>query len=63
LWRLAPEVARRLPTVDPGALGDGSELYFANSLSQRMVSYLGAVLDRRERPVGSRSGDQTGPIT
>jgi DICT domain-containing protein len=63
LWRLAPEVARRLPMVDPGAVGDGSELYFANSLSQRMVSYLGAVLDRRDRPLGSHPADQARPIT
>jgi MerR family transcriptional regulator, light-induced transcriptional regulator len=53
LWRLAPDVARRLPDVDRGTVGDGSELYFANALSQRMISYLGALLDRRQRPLGS----------
>jgi DICT domain-containing protein len=45
LWRLAPDVARRLPQVEHGAVGDGSELLFADALSQRMVSYLATLVD------------------
>lgn len=50
LWRLAPEVARRLPEADGAAVSDGGELRFATGLSQRMVGYLGDLLDRGRGP-------------
>ncbi len=63
LWSLAPQVAGRLPASDPGDVGDGSELAFANALSQRMVSYLAALLDRRQRPGGPDRAGQPVPVT
>jgi DICT domain-containing protein len=53
LWRLAPEVAGRLPGADEDAVVNGGELRFATALSLRMVVYLGELLDGRERvPAG-----------
>jgi DICT domain-containing protein len=52
LWRLAPEIARRMPVTDPDAAVDGGELPFATALSQRMVGYLGELIDRRSPPHG-----------
>ena len=45
LWRLAPQVAQRLPDSNPDAVAEGGELGFASALSQRMVGYLGRLLD------------------
>jgi hypothetical protein len=47
LWRLAPQVAQRLPETDPDAVVHGGELEFATALSQRMVGYLGRLVDDR----------------
>lgn len=51
LWRLAPDVARRLPPANGQATMTGEELRFATALSQRMVGYLGNLLDRPVAPV------------
>jgi DICT domain-containing protein len=60
LWRLAPEVAGRLPEADEDSVVNGGELQFATALSQRMVVYLGELLDGRERvPAGSSAEDAT----
>jgi DICT domain-containing protein len=53
LWRLAPSVAQRMPARSGDAATTADELRFATSLSHRMVSYLGALLDRRPEPVAS----------
>ena len=45
LWRLAPQVARGLPETNPDAVIHGGELEFATALSQRMVGYLGRLID------------------
>jgi DICT domain-containing protein len=45
LWRLAPQVARGLPATNPDAVIHGGELAFATALSQRMVGYLGRLID------------------
>lgn len=45
LWRLAPPVARRLPESNADAVVHGGELEFATALAQRMVSYLGRLVD------------------
>jgi MerR family transcriptional regulator, light-induced transcriptional regulator len=47
LWRLAPQVAQRLPEGNPDAVVHGGELEFAAALSQRMVGYLGRLVDAR----------------
>jgi DICT domain-containing protein len=47
LWRLAPQVAQRLPETDPDAVAHGGELRFATALSQRVVGYLGRLVDDR----------------
>ena len=47
LWRLAPQVAQRLPQTNPDAVVHGEELAFATALSQRMVGYLGRLIDDR----------------
>ena len=46
LWRLAPSVAQRMPAPAEEAATTADELRFANALSQRMVSYLGNLVDR-----------------
>lgn len=65
LWNLAPQVARRLPDAQDAAVSDAAKLQFATALSQRMVGYLGELLDRCERPEPPRapSVDDRGPIT
>lgn len=45
LWQLAPDVARRLPSPDEEPSVNGDELAFATALSQRMVGYIGRLLD------------------
>jgi DNA-binding transcriptional MerR regulator len=50
LWRLAPHVARGLPETNPDAVIHGGELEFATALSQRMVGYLGRLIDDRITP-------------
>jgi DICT domain-containing protein len=45
LWQLAPDVARRLPSPEEPTV-TGEELGFATGLSQRMVGYLGGLIDR-----------------
>ncbi len=47
LWRLAPQVAQRLPESNPDAVIHGGELVFATALSQRMIGYLGRLIDDR----------------
>ena len=44
LWSLAPEVAGRLPELEPPTPSGIEELRFASALSQRIVGYLGAVI-------------------
>jgi MerR family transcriptional regulator, light-induced transcriptional regulator len=50
LWRLAPRVAQRLPETDPDAVVHGGELGFATALSQRVVGYVGRLVDDRVTP-------------
>ncbi len=50
LWRLAPAVARRMPESNPDAVIHGGELEFATALSQRMIGYLGRLIDERITP-------------
>jgi hypothetical protein len=47
LWRLAPHIAQRLPESNADAVIHEGELEFATALSQRMVSYLGRLVDNR----------------
>jgi DICT domain-containing protein len=42
LWKLAPEIARRLPEPGEDATLGADELRFASALAQRIVGYLGA---------------------
>ena len=50
LQRFAPAIAARVPdALGPPGTGLTPELRFASSLSHRMVSYLGALLDRLPR--------------
>jgi DICT domain-containing protein len=58
LWRLAPEIARRLPQAEEQAMANGAELHFASALSRRMVGYLAALLDRRDERVVSPAADE-----
>ena len=44
LWKLAPEVARRLPDLPVNAGLGGEELRFAGALAQRVVGYLGRLV-------------------
>lgn len=53
LQRLAPDVARRLPRRDGETTGGAPELDFATALSQRMVGYLGDLLDGRRGTAGA----------
>ncbi len=48
LWRLAPEVADRLPESGEEAVVNGGERQFATAVSQRMIAYLGKLIDGRE---------------
>jgi DICT domain-containing protein len=50
LWRLAPSVAQRIPAPPEDAATTADELRFANALSQRMVNYLGNLVDRGSGP-------------
>jgi MerR family transcriptional regulator, light-induced transcriptional regulator len=45
LWDLAPEVARRLPERAVDVSGGADDLRFAAALSQRMVRYVGALVE------------------
>jgi MerR family transcriptional regulator, light-induced transcriptional regulator len=54
LWRLAPQVARRLPETNADAVVHGEALEFATALSQRMVSYLGRLVDHPPAASGRR---------
>ena len=42
LWKLAPEIARRLPGPEADAALGADELRFASALAQRIVGYLAA---------------------
>ena len=54
LWELSPTVAERLPQTPDDPASGADELRFAAALSQRMVSYLGALAEHgpawRRRP-------------
>jgi hypothetical protein len=44
LWKLSPEVARRVPEPREDVVVGAAELRFAGALSQRIVGYLGMVV-------------------
>ncbi len=44
LWKLAPEIAGRLPDVQAQAALGADELRFASALANRVVGYLGALV-------------------
>ena len=45
LWKLSPEIASRLPDLSSDVTFGADELRFADALSQRIVGYLGALVD------------------
>lgn len=49
LWELAPEVAARIPASAHDAAAGAEDLRFAAALSQRVVAYLGTLVDRAEQ--------------
>jgi DICT domain-containing protein len=62
LWRLAPQVARRLPGPNPDAVIHESELQFAAALSHRMVGYLGELADGRRSRMARDTPDVRRPL-
>ena len=45
LWDLSPEIARRMPDRAVDGTGTLGDLRFAAALAQRMVGYVGALVE------------------
>ena len=50
LWKLAPDVAQRLPEPEPDVTVGAEELRFAAALCQRIVGYLGTLVANGSAP-------------